>query len=185
MPDRATRASSIAPAVHGEPTIVSDPLADLLLSVVAIVVIVMMAILPTLPRHPVRRAASPGELAGSMRGLPDNGRFRLHGHAVAPWVATAPGLVVGGASELIPVDRILQSDSLVARLEQMRRRDETMVLLIEPDGFDTAFQLEVVASAHGPQRMHQVRLDAACSHARSAAVARACGLAREAREPRP
>lgn len=56
MLDAFARARSIivAPQLGGEDAHITDPLADLLLSVAAIIVLVVIAVLPTIPRHPFR-----------------------------------------------------------------------------------------------------------------------------------
>jgi hypothetical protein len=163
------------PRPESEFTPVADPLADLLLSAVAIIVLAMIALLPTLPRH-LTSQDNANNPANSVPGFPENSSFRLDGHEVEPLVATERGLVIGGRPpRVIPVGRVLFDESLVATLEQMRRLDETVVLLIEPNGLETAFQFEVVANRHGPKRMRQIRLGSACSDGSSGHVAPACG----------
>jgi hypothetical protein len=152
-------------------TPVADPLADLLLSAVAIIVLAMIAILPTLPRH----LASQDHPASSMPGFPEDSRFRIEGREVEPLVATERGLVIGSRpSRLIPVGRVFFDASLIVTLERMRSMGEIVVLLIEPNGFETAFQFEVIANLHGPKRMRQIRLDSECSHAKSEQLALHC-----------
>ena len=62
MLDAFARARSIivAPQLGGEDAHITDPLADLLLSVAAIIVLVVIAVLPTIPRHPVSRTDQAG-----------------------------------------------------------------------------------------------------------------------------
>jgi hypothetical protein len=173
MPDPVARAGPIfLPRPDGELGPVADPLADLLLSAVAIIVLAMIAILPTLPRH----TTSQGDPASSIGGFPHDSSFRINGRAIEPLVATAEGLVIAGRPvRLIPVGGIFFDKGLVATLEQMRGMDETVVLLIEPNGFETAFQFEVIASQHGPKRMRQIRLDSGCSHLKSEQLLLNCG----------
>ena len=157
-------------------TPVADPLADLLLSAVAIIVLAMIAILPTLPRHFTSQDNPKDNPTSSVPGFPENSTFRLEGREVEPLVATERGLVIGGRPRrVIPVDRVFFDESLVATLERMRRMDETVVLLIEPNGLETAFQFEVVANLHGPKRMRQIRLDSECGHLNSEHRAPHCG----------
>src|SRR5262245_52703004 len=152
-----------------EPAHVADPLADLLLSAAAIVVIAVIAVLPILPRQsmPQREAARP---------LQDEVVFRLGGREVEPFVATERGLIVGHSSpRMIPVDKIFFDQALPRILEEMRKADKAVVVLIEPNGFETAFQLEAIASRRGPRRMRQVRIDSECQFARIDRVASVCG----------
>ena len=140
-----------------EPAHIADPLADLLLSVAAIIVLAVIAIHPTIPGHSRLRDVQ----AGSIRSLPSS--FRLQGVVVHPFAAIGQGLVVGAPSaRVIPVDRILSDEGLVATLGRMRDGGETFVLLIDPSGYDTAFQFEVMANRYGPAKMRQVRLDSEC-----------------------
>jgi hypothetical protein len=45
----------------------------------------------------------------------------------------------------------------------MRDAGETIVLLIDPNGYETAFQFEVMANRYGPTKMRQIRLESECS----------------------
>lgn len=180
MLDAFARARSIivAPQLGGEDAHITDPLADLLLSVAAIIVLVVIAVLPTIPRHPVSRT--------DRAGFAQDWRFRLENREVHPFFATRDGLLVEGSSSLIPVERIFLDDGLVATLERMRRSDEVVALLVEPDGHEAAFQFEVIASRHGPRSLRQVRLDSDCNFVTSGRVGRYCGdLLRPARSRLP
>ncbi len=159
--------------IGNKSALVSDPLADLLLSVAAIIIIALIAILPHIPRHPVAGNGS----ASALQGLPTNSKFRLEGRVVAPLVAAQGGLVMGRApSVTIPVDRILVDESLITRLKRMRDTDEALVLFIEPNGLEAAFQFEVAANRYGPKRIVQVRLASDCSHVKSERLARYCRI---------
>lgn len=150
MFDGSAKARSIivSPQRGDDDAHIADPLADLLLSVAAIIVLVVIAILPTIPRHPVSRT--------DRAGLVHDWRFSLENREVHPFFATHEGLLVAGSSSFIPVDRIFLDDGLVATLERMRRSDDVVV-------------------PHGPRRMRQVRLDADCNFVTSGRVGRFCG----------
>lgn len=169
MFDGSAKARSIivSPQRGDDDAHIADPLADLLLSVAAIIVLVVIAILPTIPRHPVSRT--------DRAGLVHDWRFSLENREVHPFFATHEGLLVAGSSSFIPVDRIFLDDGLVATLERMRRSDDVVVLLVASEGHEAAFQFEVIASRHGPRRMRQVRLDADCNFVTSGRVGRFCG----------
>jgi hypothetical protein len=156
---------------ENDSTLAVDPLADLLLSVAAIIIIALIVILPTIPRHPI----SAGSSTGSIHGLPQNSSFRLDGRKVGPWVATEQGLATGTSpQDVIPVGRILLDEDLVNKLKRMRDAGETLVLFIDPKGLETSFQFEVIANRYGPKRILQVRLDSDCHHAKSERLARYC-----------
>lgn len=146
------------PQGENESTHIADPLADLLLSVAAIIVLAVIAIFPTIPGHSTLRDDQ------TRRVVPAKVSFRLHGLSVDPFVAIGQGLVVGpDSSRVVPVDRVFLDEGLVGTLEQMRAAGKAVVLLIEPNGFETAFQFEVMANRHGPKRMYQIRLESECN----------------------
>ena len=158
-------------ALMTEPVLAFDPLADLLFGVAAILVLAVVVILPTIRPDGTLRDRS-------TRRMMQNTELRLDGKAVAPLVAAADGLQLparaGQAAAVIPLDRILDDAELVGRLEQMRGSGEPLVLLIDGDGLEAAFQFEAVAALYGPPRIRQIRLDADCRFARSQAAARLC-----------
>jgi hypothetical protein len=168
MLDALARTNPPVSREDNEPAHVADPLADLLLSAAAIVVIAVIAVLPIMPRHStLQREPS--------RALQNNMVFRLGDREVEPFIATERGLIVGRSSpRMIPVDKIFFDQALPGILQEMRKADETVVVLIEPNGFETAFQLEAIASRHGPGRMRQVRHDSECRFARMERVASPC-----------
>src|SRR5216683_3733930 len=113
---RSTPFLSIRRHEH-EPILIADPLADLLLSVAAIIVLVVIAILPTVPRH----SFSHDDATRSTRVLSTESSFRFEGHSVDPIFATEKGLVLGASfARVIPVDRIFFDADLVAMLSRMR-----------------------------------------------------------------
>ena len=143
-----------------EPAHVTDPLADLLLSAAAIIVI---AVIHSMPQRDLSH------------GFQNSVVFRVGDRKVDPFIATEQGLIVGrSSSRMIPVDKIFFDEVLPGVLEEMRKAKEAVVVLIEPNGFETAFQLEAIASRHGPGRMRQVRIDSECQFARMGRVASRC-----------
>lgn len=163
--------ASTTPAVSRqdyEPAHVADPLADLLLSAAAIIVIAVISVLPIMPRHSTPQR-------DSSRGVQNNVVFRLGDREIEPFIATERGLIIDrSSSRMIPVDKIFFDETLPAILNGMRKADEAVVVLIEPNGFETAFQLEAIASRHGPVRMRQVRIDSECHFARMDRIASRC-----------
>jgi len=159
-------------------TLAIDPLADLLFGVAAILVLAVVVILPTVrPDGTLRDRTT--------RRLVENVALRLDGQRLEPLVASAEGLRLparaDGKAVVVPLDRILDDPELSQRLERMRASGAPLVLLIEADGGEAAFQFEAVAALHGPPRMRQIRLDADCRFAKSPAAARLCDTAAGAR----
>jgi hypothetical protein len=166
--------SIISISSENESALVVDPLADLLLSVVAIIIIALIVILPSIPLHPT----STDGLTSSIPGLPQNSGLRLNGRRVEPLVATGQGLTLGESpSEFIPVGRVFLDGNLISKLKRMRDEDETVVLFIEPNGLETAFQFEVIANQYGPKRILQVRVDSDCNYVKSDRLAAYCATA--------
>jgi hypothetical protein len=169
MLDTLASATLPVPRQDHEPAHAADPLADLLLSAAAIIVIAVIAVLPILPRHSMPQR----DLS---RASQNNVVFRLGDREVEPFIATERGLIVGPSSpRMIPVDKIFFDQTLPGILEQMRKADDAVIVLIEPNGLETAFQLEAIVSRHGPGRMRQVRIDSECHFARMESVASHCG----------
>lgn len=136
-----------------DPVLASDPLADLLLSVAAIIVLAVLAILPSLPQ----RTASATEAQTG---------FQLDGRRVTPWLATSAGLAIDSSpTNLVPLDRMFSDQTLAAALQGMQPANEPLVLFIAPDGSEAAFQFEAIASRHGVRQIRQVRLEPGCERA--------------------
>lgn len=170
----ANQNSIVSVSSENESALVVDPLADLLLSVVAIIIIALIVVLPNIPLHPTLG----GSPTSSMPWLPKNSDLRLNGHKVEPLVATGRGLMLGGSlSDFIPVGSIFLDEGLVNKLKRMRDADETVVLFIEPNGLETAFQFEVIANRYGPKRILQVRIDSDCNYIKSDRLAAYCAAA--------
>jgi hypothetical protein len=140
------------------PFLTVDPLADLLFSLVAIVILAVIVLIPAILSHPLQ----------ALPGVPQKPAFRLNGQEVEPWIAAKQGLLIGPAHrDLVPYDRILDDNQLAAKLERLRAAGERLLLIIEPDGLETAFLFESALSLHGPRTIHQIRLDSACRSPRS------------------
>ncbi len=139
-----------------------DPLADLLFNLVAIIVIAVIVILPTV------------DITRKVR-TPTSVEFKIDGRTAKTLVATSEGIRSGaGASEFVALNHILDDEQFAMRLDRMRNRNDVLLVLIEPDGLEAAFLFESVASVHGPAQFRQVRLDFACTYARSAHGAEIC-----------
>ncbi len=139
-----------------------DPLADLLFNMVAIIVIAVIVILPTAVMMPPSHRIASTE-------------FTIDGRKAQPLVATADGIRFGASpADIVSIARILDDESLAARLDGIRERGDPLLLLIAPDGMEAAFLIETVASRHGPAQLYQVRLDGGCAYAKSALGSEIC-----------
>ena len=148
------------------PVVVFDPLADLFFSVVAIVVLAVIIIVPTVRLN--------GEAPATEKG-PQT--IEIDGHQVNPIRATSAGLSFGADGALtVALNSIDDDPRLLAALRRARQADLPLLVLIEPDGDEAAFQLEPVLAREGVASITQVRLDAACRHVRAPARAGGCPL---------
>jgi len=77
---------------ESETAYIADPLADLLLSIGAVVILIVIAIFPTIPRHSTFHAHS----ASTLRASAKHFIFRFEGREVDPLIAAERGLVIGG-----------------------------------------------------------------------------------------
>jgi hypothetical protein len=145
-----------------------DPLADMMLSLAAIVVVALLALLPLLPARP---AAPRQEQTAAAK--PDE--FSIDGLPLTPFIATPRGILHGPtAAELVPLDRILDDRALAADLARHRSTGIRVALLIHPNGSEAAFLFETVAYAYGPAAIRQIRLNPGCAYPLASAVARFC-----------
>ena len=168
MADRRSAPMGLTRTNLPEPVLTADPLADLLLSVAAIVVLAVIVIIPT--TRPSFRGG-----VGSGEALVKSTHLRAGKLPVEPILATSHGLIIDAdRSAPVPVDQILDSQRLISKLEHMRDTGEPLVLLIDPDGFEAAFLFGTMASAHGPSMLRQVRLDPTCTHVRTPAILPGC-----------
>jgi len=168
-----------------------DPLTDLFFGMGAICLLAVLMILPSVGVAAVQERARLKSLA-EVLALAE---YRVDGAAADAILAGPDGLALvdpapAGSSaetvERIGADAIADHAGLADRLARARREGRSVLLLIEPGGEDTAFALEPVLAARGPQEIRQVRLDRACSFAERPDLAAACRTRRTGdREGRP
>jgi hypothetical protein len=160
-----------------------DPLADLLFGLVAIMIPIFAILLPTM-RTAADAVPAPNIEAASALVRAD---LRIDGRPAQPFVAGAQGLkITGEAARLVDVERILDDRPLALALQRLRDQQHPVLLLIEPDGHESAFLFETVAAVHGPARIHQVRIDQACTFVRDPFLAGQCvSTMVSPQEPRP
>lgn len=143
-----------------------DPLGDLLLSVAAILVLATIVMLPLVDQ--MRAPAEDSAEAPTPQSSPlDRG--------LQPLLATRFGLRFGRASaDIATVDKILDDARLFARLEEIRRANADILLLIDPDGLESAFVFDAVARSYVTGKIIQIRLSQPCSEIRTGALAGFC-----------
>lgn len=117
-----------------------DPLADLLLGLIAIVVPLVGLLLAS--------GAGSGKTGA---GTPEPGEMLVI-------AAAADGLHLPSDGSHVPRDRILDDAALAARLLRSRDGGPPILLRIETDGLESAFLFDAVAARHGPPTIRQQRI---------------------------
>lgn len=159
--DRAL--ADLAGSQHDSATV--DPFADLLFALAAAVLPVILVLLPAI------------HLAVSGTGAREPGRSDVTVDGRPAWIVVAqPGglLLPSEGGRLVPLEGIPDDEGLRAALAALRRDGRPLLLVVEPDGVESAFTLEPVLAALGPARIDQVRATTGCGDARTDALARAC-----------
>ncbi|WP_298958107.1 hypothetical protein [uncultured Methylobacterium sp.] len=136
-----------------------DPVADLLFAVTAALLPAILILLPAV-QLAVRRPASPDGI-------------RVEGRPAETVVARAAGLRLPDGRS-VALDRIPDDPGTRALLARLREDDGTLLVVVEPDGLESAFVLEPLLAAHGPGRVAQLRATEPCAASREPALARAC-----------
>lgn len=157
----------------------SDPLADLLFGLIAIVIPAIAVMLPMIQVAAGRTAIGRGDAADVVRASD----LRIDGRPAGSLVAAKDGVRLDGG-RLVPLAQLLDDQALRQNLAGLRARGEALLVMIDDGGEEAAFLLETVLAAHGPARILQTRLDPGCRFARGGALADAC-LARGVRSVRP
>ena len=130
-----------------------NPLSDLLFSLAAVFILAVLLLLPMV-RASGRVQQSPGT---------EDTQFNLNGQPLTAFLAVREGLILPGrAGQMIGQGAIADNPGLQASLNDLSKNNGRMLLLIEPGGEETAFQLEVEIAAHGPASLAQIRLVASC-----------------------
>lgn len=151
-----------------------DPLSDLLFGLVAIVIPAVAVMMPLMQ---VAAGALPERERQAVVSFLGN-KFVVDGKSASSILLGKDGLrLQAEGDQLVTLDRILDDPRLVAHLEQTKRREQPLLLLIEPDGQEAAFLLETVLAARGPSRVFQVRIDSACSFIHNPALFENCSAA--------
>lgn len=143
-----------------------DPLGDLLLSVAAILVLATIVLLPL-----AEKIQAPTE--NSAQAI--NPELAAIAGEVQPLLATRFGIRFGrGAADIAPLDKILDDTRLVARLEEIQKADARILLLVDPDGLESAFVFDAVARRYVNGEIIQIRLSQPCREIRAGTLAELC-----------
>ncbi len=158
-----------APSADDETPEGLDPLTDLFFTVAAVVLAILIALVPTI--EAARRVNAPPETVAER--LTTGDVTLVHdGRPVLPALARAAGIEIGGRR--VPPDALPDDAELASVLARATASGETVLLVIAPDGLDTAFLFDGIAARAGVTRLWQIRLDALCGFAAGTAGAGLC-----------
>ena len=151
-----------------------DPFADLLFALAAAVLPVILVLLPAIHLA----------VGGSAAREPRRDEVTVDGRPAWIVVAQSGGLLLPSeGGRLVALDAIADDGGLRAALAGLKRDGRPLLLVIEPDGTESAFVLEPVLAAFGSARIEQARATTTCETAGTDALARACA-ARVPESPR-
>jgi len=148
-----------------------EPLSDLLFGLVALLVPVIAVLLPVMKVAADAVPARDHAAASSFL----RGDLTVAGHPAAAFFAGGAGLRIrDDGDRVVAVDRMLDDQALVTRLDRAKDTQQPILLLIEPDGQEAAFLFEAIAASRGVGRLLQVRIDPACAFVRNSELASQC-----------
>lgn len=129
----------------------SDPLSDVLFTMIAAAVIALAA----LASRPI---GGPGERARILRDS-----YMVDGQPTTPLIASAQGVVlpIGGGIR-IALDDIGTSADLAQFLEALKARGARLLEAVDADASETALQLEPALARHAPEPLYELRAPTGC-----------------------
>jgi hypothetical protein len=149
-----------------------DPLSDLMFTMIAIVLLALIALLPQILARQTETSHvrhRPHVLAAS---------YPIDGVDAVPMVASSRGVRVSGATTAVGIDEILGNPDIVAFLTALKSKKQRLIVAVDPDGSEAAFQLEGVLARAAPQPIFEMRSADGCfSFQTDAAAPAACAAA--------
>ncbi len=126
---------------------INDPFADVFFTLAAFALIALVLIGPD---H--SNAGSGADAAYGKRS------FEIDGKPAFLLVAAAKGVeIFGVAGAVIPLKNILDDVRLRDSLRRAKDSNDPILMIVEPDGMEAAFQLEAALASSGVTWVHQVR----------------------------
>ena len=146
----------------------AEPLADLMFTMIATVLLLLIAMFPS---HSSNSDSAASDDAASLGRAP----IVINHRRAAALVASQAGIELPqqGAA-MISIDSLSEDAHLRSFLENLRKADAPLVVIVGKEGLESSFELEGVLAAYGPQTIYQVRLDRECQQP-SGETPRTCG----------
>ena len=152
----------------GGPLDLPGSMADIFLALVAVVILMLLSLLPAILK--------PGGLAQRQAGEPDWSNIVIDGKTPALYIAAGTDIRVVEGEKRVGLNDILQDQGLSEGLRAVAR-DRSILLVIEPEGQESAFLFSSLAGSIGVGRFYQLRVDAQCAYMSDATLARICHTA--------
>lgn len=153
----------------GGPLDLPGSMADIFLALVAVVILILLSLLPAIQK--------PGGLAPQPAAEPDWGNVVIDGKAPALYVAESADIRVIENETRVGLNDILQDQGLSEGL-RAAAQGRSILLVIEPEGQESAFLFSSLAGSLGVGQFYQLRVDAQCAYMNDATLARICRSAK-------
>lgn len=140
-------------------------MADIFLALVAVVILMLLTLLPAIRK--------PGELGSPQTADLSWHRVVIDGEKPAVYVAAGAFLQVGAGDVRVELDDILQNQALSNDL-QTASQNRSILLVVEPDGQESAFLFASLMGSLGIGQFYQLRVEASCAHIRDSRLAGLC-----------
>jgi hypothetical protein len=140
-------------------------MADIFLALVAVVILMLLSLLPVIRK--------PGGLAAPQTVARTWDEVVIDGEKPAIYVAAGAGIEMADNKTRIGLDDILQNQTLSHDL-QTTQQGRSILLVIQPDGQESAFLFASLVGTLGVGEFYQLRMDPDCAYVRDTKRADLC-----------
>ncbi len=140
-------------------------MADIFLALVAVVILMLLSLLSAIQK--------PGGLTAPQAAEMHWKEVVIDGAKPAVYIASGADLQVVDDDTRIGLDDVLQSEALSNGLREAAE-NRRILLVIEPDGQESAFLFASLMGSLGVDQFHQLRVDSGCAYMRDAKIAGGC-----------
>lgn len=140
-------------------------MADIFLALVAVVILMLLSLLPAIQK--------PGGLTAPQTAEMHWKEVVIDGLKPAVYIATGADLQAVDDDTRVGLDDVLQNQTLSNSLKAAAE-NRSILLVIEPDGQESAFLFASLMGSLGVDQFHQLRVDSACVYMRDTQRAGGC-----------